>query len=144
MELLLFILIYAVPIYCLWIWGQRKYELTKKIDRMAAKYTATASIIAPDIYREGGDMRGNVEDYRRVVIYVLNRRYNADTADKISEVIFERVSNLEGYLTFSRIVFEGVLAQIEYEQDRPITPRQEKKISNIMFRTRNIDELIWQ
>ena len=134
MELLLVILIYAIPIYCLWIWSQRKYELTKKIDRMKGKYTAVVSIIAPDMGRESGDMRRYVEDYRRVIIYVLNRRYDADTADKISAVILERVSNREGYLTFDMIILEGILAQIEYEQDRHITPRQRKKISNIMFR----------
>ncbi len=139
MELLLFILIFSVPIYCLWIWGQRKDELTQQIDRMAAAYTATASIIAPDINGEG-----NLESYRRVIIYVLNRAYNANAADKISEIILERVFNREGHVAFSRIVFEGVLAQIEYEQDSPITPRQRKKISSIMFRKRNIDELIWQ
>jgi len=141
MELLLVILIYAIPIYCLWIWSQRKYELTKKIDRMEGKYTSGASTIAPDLFREGGDMRRNVEGYRRVIIYVLNRRYDADTADKISEVILERVSNIEGYLTFSMIILEGVLAQIECEQDRPITPRQRKKINNIMFRNRQLFSL---
>ena len=139
MELLLFILIFSVPIYCLWIWGQRKDELTQEIDRVAAAYTATASIIAPNINREGDS-----ESCRRVIIFVLTEAYDADIADRICEVILERASSREGRIGFSKIIFEGVLAQIEYEQNRPITPRQRKKISSILFRKRNIDELIWQ
>ena len=75
MELLLFIFLILVPIYCLWLWGKRKDELTKVIDEMEAEYTATASFIAPDMGRESGDMRRNVEDCRRVITSVLNEVY---------------------------------------------------------------------
>ena len=139
MELLLFIFVILVPIYCLWLWGKRKDELTKVIDEMEAEYTATASIIAPEI-----GSKGDLESYRRVITSVLNGVYNVDTTNRLSEIILERAFSREDYVTFSRIVFEGVIAQIEYEQDSPITPRQRKKISSIMFRKRNIDEMIWQ
>ena len=139
MELLLFIFVYLVPIYCLWLWGKRKDELTKVVDKMEAEYTATASIIAPEIGREG-----DLESCRKVITSVLNGVYNVDTTNRLSEIILERAFSREDYVTFSRIVFEGVIAQIEYEQDSPITPRQRKKISSIMFRKRNIDEMIWQ
>ena len=142
MELLLFIfVIYLVPIYCLWLWGKRKDELTKVIDKMEAEYTATASIIAPEFGREGDC---DLESCRKVITSVLNGVYNIDTTNRLSEIILERAFSREDYVTFSRIVFEGVIAQIEYEQDSPITPRQRKKISSIMFRKRNIDEMIWQ
>ena len=130
MELLLFIVIYLVPIYCLWLWGKRKGELTKKIDKMKAKYTATASLIANDIGSGGCEL----ESCREVITSVLNRVYHVDTTNRLSEIILERAFSRGGYVTFSSVVFEGVIAQIEYEQDSPITPRQRKKISSIMFR----------
>lgn len=140
MELLFFtLLFFALPIYVLWQWGKRKDELTNRIDKMVAKYTAIASIITPDIQGEN-----DWNSYRKVVSHVLNRAYNAKTANRISEIIFERVSRRDRSVMFRDIYFEGVIAQMEYEDNKHMTKRQRNKISNIMFRVRPIDEYIWQ
>ena len=105
MELLFFTLVFfALPIYVLWQWGKRKDELTNRIDKMVAGYTATASIITPDMQGEN-----DWDSYRKVVSDVLNRAYNAKTANRISEIIFERVSRREGVLCFVIFILRELL-----------------------------------
>lgn len=87
---------------------------------MVGAYTATASLIAPNLHRNN-----DLNEYEKVIASVLNRDYNKRTTDRLSKIIMDRYSSrydeTKGFpiekqgVFFQGLILEGVIAQMEYE-----------------------------